>query len=164
MQASRIFLGRASVLGVLAAMGMLIMPSTAHAAESTTGVALPVIELKAKSRNTTSTTIAPMSATVVTIPIADVTGDVGDVGDNSADDASTNTSEPETISAHVVNDNTSADVSDTNLASTGANTSRIVGLGMVLTAIGMALLAFTDAFARTERFVRSLLPNRLSGK
>jgi hypothetical protein len=129
---------------------MLFMPSAAHA-EGTSAIPLPVIELKAKTANT-----AVPPTTAVTVPKAST------IGDNSM----SNMSMPATgskVSTQVVND-TSNDVSDSSLARTGADTTRIVGIGMLLTAIGMALLAFTDALDRTERVVRSLLPNRISGK
>lgn len=170
MQGSRTFLRRVSFAGAMAVSGLLFLPGTAHAATSSGIQPLPVIELKAKSANTTPSSTpatAPTTAkpaqptsniTVVTIPSAAVSGEepVEESGDNPA------TSPAKPISAEPVS-NTSAE-SSSNLAFTGANVARLVGIGMVLTALGIALLGFTDARARTERFVLSLLPHRLSGK
>jgi hypothetical protein len=157
LQASRRFFGRASVVGALAVTGLLTLSAPAHAEGAVTGMPLPVIELKEKS---SPATVPPTTAKPV---VSAVTVPASGTNVSSSDRSSVDTSTDEETSSDDVSDS-SDEVADSSLAFTGMNTSRFIGIGMVLTAIGMALLAFTDAFTRAERTVRSLLPNRLSGK
>jgi hypothetical protein len=179
LQSSRTLLRRASFAGAVAVSGLLFLPGTAHAATSSAIQPLPVIELKAKSGSTptpstpatTPTTAKPAqptsNITIVTIPSANVSS--SDAADDTSDGPAANDNNSMSsnhagnpVSAEPVS-NTSAE-SSSNLAFTGANITRLVGIGMVLTALGIALLGFTDARARMERFVLSLLPHRLSGE
>jgi hypothetical protein len=174
LQAFRHLFGRVTFIGALAVTGFVSAPATAHAAAGTTSLELPVIELKAKSeaQPTTTTTAPKTGLTIMTIPTANVgnntpSGETSQQATTTTQAATTGTSG--SSDAGVAGDsNGSSGSNESNsggsLASTGVNARQITGIAMLLTAIGIALLTFTNSVNRTERFVRSLLPHRISGK
>jgi hypothetical protein len=176
LQASRQFFGRVAVIGALAVTGIVSAPSAAHAAGATTSMELPVIELKAKStaQPATTTTAPKSNVTIMTIPTANVGNNAAPTGGETSQQATTTTQAPAaggsgSAGGAVVGDSNGSTGSNESssggsLASTGVNARQITGIAMLLTAIGIALLTFTNSVNRTERFVRSLLPHRISGK
>lgn len=113
--------------------------------------AVPFIQLTASNSGATTTTVRsnPIGA-VTEIPL------------NNRNDATTTTTVPGPTTTTVVT--AVADKSDDSLASTGFNATQFAGVGMILTAIGLAFLAFTGALDRTQQFVTSLIPHRLHRK